>query len=450
MEPVVPAEPEAVETPILDELNFEPVEEEPEIPVDTIPEPVAAPGEDAEIFELRDKMAQLEKELAGMTEPAAPAEPATSLETPKPEMTSLQEMIEEMSAPAAAEEAAPEIAAVEEVAEAVPELAAVEEAAEAVPELATVEEAAEAAPESTAAKKAAAAATAAAAVAAPVLAAKAAEAEEISEKTPAEALAETPAQEPPRRKTNKELRKVWEQREKEKREQEKREKAERKAQKNREKAERTNRPRKAAPEAPKAEETKAPAKAEEAKTPAKAETKAAEATKEAPAEAAEAPEKAKKKHGVLKGILIALAILALIGVLVFELLLGIVHVNDNAMAGSVRRGSYLLYSRLDKLPSTNDLVVFKNVGGKTCVRRMIARGGDTITFDKYANQIKVNKKAIPNVPEDVDWWGIDMDYDFPITVQDDEVFVLSGNREDPSNEGLIDKDSIKGKAIWIF
>ena len=55
-----------------------------------------------------------------------------------------------------------------------------------------------------------------------------------------------------------------------------------------------------------------------------------------------------------------------------------------------------------------------------------------------------------NVPEDVDWWGIDRDYDFPITVQDDQVFVLSGNREDPSNEGLIDKDSIKGKAIWIF
>ena len=140
----------------------------------------------------------------------------------------------------------------------------------------------------------------------------------------------------------------------------------------------------------------------------------------------------------------------LIGVLVFELLLGIVHVNDNAMAGSVNRGSYLLYSRMDKLPSTNDLVVFKNVGGKTCVRRMIARGGDTVSFDEYANRIKVNKKAIPNVPEDVDWWGLDMTYDFPITVQDDQVFVLSGNREDPSNEGLIDKDSIKGKAIWIF
>ena len=69
--------------------------------------------------------------------------------------------------------------------------------------------------------------------------------------------------------------------------------------------------------------------------------------------------------------------------------------------------------------------------------------GDVILYENATVQF-------PNVPEDVDWWGIDRDYDFPITVQDDQVFVLSGNREDPSNEGLIDKDSIKGKAIWIF
>ena len=66
------------------------------------------------------------------------------------------------------------------------------------------------------------------------------------------------------------------------------------------------------------------------------------------------------------------------------------------------------------------------------------------------NKIVVNDQPIENIPDSVDWWGIDLDFDFPITVQEDEIFVLSGNREDPSSEGLVKKDKVKGKAFWYL
>lgn len=158
--------------------------------------------------------------------------------------------------------------------------------------------------------------------------------------------------------------------------------------------------------------------------------------------------KPKKKRW--KTVLIAIVIIALLGVLAFELLLGVTKMRDEAMGTSVPEGSQILYSRLSKMPHTNELAVFENKAGLLCVRRAIARGGDTVDYDELSNQIFVNNKAIPNVPEDVNWRGVENVFEFPITVQDGEVFVLAGNRSKATNEGLIKTDQIKGTVLKIF
>ena len=158
----------------------------------------------------------------------------------------------------------------------------------------------------------------------------------------------------------------------------------------------------------------------------------------------------KPKRSRWKTALITIVIVALLGVLAFELLLGVTKMRDEAMGTSVPEGSRILYSRLSKLPHTNELAVFENKGGLLCVRRAIARGGDTVDYDEISNEILVNNKAIPNVPSDVSWRGMEDVFEFPITVQEGEVFVLASNRSKATNEGLIKTDQIKGTVLKIF
>ncbi len=156
----------------------------------------------------------------------------------------------------------------------------------------------------------------------------------------------------------------------------------------------------------------------------------------------------KKRHW--PGVLATIIILILAGILAFQLLLGVTVMRDNAMEDSVSKGDKIVYSRISRQPHTNDLTVFKNKAGLVCVRRAIGRAGDTVDYDPITNRIQVNGKAIPNVPDDVEWWGVENSFNFPVTVQEGEVFVLSSNREQATNEGLIKTDQVKGKVLKIF
>ena len=156
----------------------------------------------------------------------------------------------------------------------------------------------------------------------------------------------------------------------------------------------------------------------------------------------------KKRHW--PGVLATIFILILAGILAFQLLLGVTVMRDNAMEDSVSKGDKIVYSRISRQPHTNDLTVFKNKAGLVCVRRAIGRAGDTVDYDPITNRIQVNGKAIPNVPDDVEGWGVENSFNFPVTVQEGEVFVLSSNREQATNEGLIKTDQVKGKVLKIF
>ena len=156
----------------------------------------------------------------------------------------------------------------------------------------------------------------------------------------------------------------------------------------------------------------------------------------------------KKRHW--PGVLATIFILILAGILAFQLLVGVTVMRDNAMEDSVSKGDKIVYSRISRQPHTNDLTVFKNKAGLVCVRRAIGRAGDTVDYDPITNRIQVNGKAIPNVPDDVEWWGVENSFSFPVTVQEGEVFVLSSNREQATNEGLIKTDQVKGKVLKIF
>ena len=218
---------------------------------------------------------------------------------------------------------------------------------------------------------------------------------------------------------------------------------------------------KPAPEAakPAAEAKTEPEAKPAAAAPAAAETKAAAAdtkpetadTKAAAPEAgAGAKEEKPKKGGKLKKVLVGIAVILILLIACFFLIVGFMKSSDSAMEGSFSKGDTILYLRVDKEPQINDVVVFENQAGKLSARRMIADGGDTVYYNPMENKIVVNDQPIENIPDSVDWWGIDLDFDFPITVQEDEIFVLSGNREDPSSEGLVKKDKVKGKAFWYL
>lgn len=149
-------------------------------------------------------------------------------------------------------------------------------------------------------------------------------------------------------------------------------------------------------------------------------------------------------------LLLKISIIILAVFLIFTFLYGIVRINDVSMKPAIKDGDLVMYYRLDKRFISGDVAVFED-DGKTTTGRVVAVAGDTVDITK--NGLKIN--GAEQISQDIyfDTTQFKNGVDFPITVGEDQIFLLGDNRPQASDSriyGCINIKDVRGKVIAVI
>ena len=135
----------------------------------------------------------------------------------------------------------------------------------------------------------------------------------------------------------------------------------------------------------------------------------------------------------------------------FSFIIGTESVRTYDMSPALNMGDRIIYSRVNKDPISQDVIVFKK-DGELCISRVIAIPGDTVEITEDGAVIvngnliveeKIHSQTFPYT-----------DYvTYPITLASDEYFVLSDNRltgVDSRYYGPVKDDEILGTLILVI
>lgn len=123
--------------------------------------------------------------------------------------------------------------------------------------------------------------------------------------------------------------------------------------------------------------------------------------------------------------LIKLTLIALAVTLIFTFMFGIIRYNSNNMNPAMQEGDLIVFYRLDKEYKASDAIVVK-YDGEYQVQRVIAVAGDTV--DITEGGLMVNGAYQSETRIYTETYRYEEGIDFPLTVPEGEVFVLSDNR----------------------
>ena len=148
----------------------------------------------------------------------------------------------------------------------------------------------------------------------------------------------------------------------------------------------------------------------------------------------------------------ALISAALVLVLVFSFFFRIIQVDGESMVPTLENGDKLIVWGAGYEPQRGDVVIVDSYTsyGRPLVKRVIAKGGDTISIDYATGTVEVNGKVLEeDYIAEPTYLGYDVE--FPYTVPEGTVFVMGDNRNNSLDSrsqrvGLIHKDDIIGKA----
>ena len=152
----------------------------------------------------------------------------------------------------------------------------------------------------------------------------------------------------------------------------------------------------------------------------------------------------------------ALISAALVLVLVFSFFFRIIQVDGASMVPTLQNGDKLIVWGAGYEPQRGDVVIVDSYTayGKPLVKRVIAKGGDTISIDYASGTVTVNGEVLDEgyIAEPT-YLGYDVE--FPYTVPEGTVFVMGDNRNNSldsrsSYVGCIDERDILGKVLVCF
>lgn len=142
--------------------------------------------------------------------------------------------------------------------------------------------------------------------------------------------------------------------------------------------------------------------------------------------------------------------------LVFALCFRVVGVEGPSMQETLHDGDWLAVTGIATHYDRGDIVVVTQPWerGVPIIKRIIAKGGDTVDIDFDQHTVSVNGQVLDE-PYIAAPTSLRYDVEFPITVEDGKVFVMGDNRNDSldsrsSKIGQIDENYILGKAFIRF
>lgn len=137
---------------------------------------------------------------------------------------------------------------------------------------------------------------------------------------------------------------------------------------------------------------------------------------------------------------------------IFYILMGISTVQGNSMYPTLHNGEKVIYNRRNSDYKVGDVIVLKRPDGEEFVKRIVAVAGDTVNIQNgklYVNgeEAKLNGPIGETKPSDKS------NVKYPVTVEDNQVFVMGDNREvseDSRMFGAVSLDDVKGKITWYL
>lgn len=129
---------------------------------------------------------------------------------------------------------------------------------------------------------------------------------------------------------------------------------------------------------------------------------------------------------------------------IFTFVFGLLVYHGVGMEPSIQDRDIVIYYRLDKHYIANEAVIYE-AKGKLYVGRIIARGGDTVEITDRG--LEVNGYVQQDYKNKGDTLAVRGGTGYPVTLADDETFILGDNRENTSDSrmfGAIKLKDIKG------
>ena len=152
----------------------------------------------------------------------------------------------------------------------------------------------------------------------------------------------------------------------------------------------------------------------------------------------------------------ALISAALVLVLIFSFFFRIIQVDGSSMVPTLVNGDKLIVWGAGYTPQRGDVVIVDSYTsyGKPLVKRVIAKGGDTVSIDYATGTVAVNGEVLQeDYIAEPTYLGYDVT--FPYTVPEGTVFVMGDNRKQSLDSrstyvGCIDERDILGKVLVCF
>ena len=152
----------------------------------------------------------------------------------------------------------------------------------------------------------------------------------------------------------------------------------------------------------------------------------------------------------LSALGIKIAVIAIAFGAIFTLVYGFHRNTDPDMAPMVKTGDLVMFYRLHKDYAIGDLLLL-DFQGERQVRRVVAKAGDTVDFaDGY---LIINGAAQQESEIHEETWQYESGMRFPLTVGEDQVFVLGDARENATDSrvyGPVDTRDTLGSVITII
>ena len=167
-----------------------------------------------------------------------------------------------------------------------------------------------------------------------------------------------------------------------------------------------------------------------------------------------------KKHNslsILNIILTIIILLLIAAIVIFVVVISPMTVSGPSMQNTLHDGDRIWVLKTDKDYQVGDVIVFKNDEENNIVKRIIAKGGDTIRFDfekgYIVNNEVLDEEYIKNKTYNSDYFaGNKQDIEVykwlttsGLTLKEDELFVLGDN----SNSHMIVIDMGQSKLIKL-